>query len=306
MSEEEGASPLDIIDPHHHLWDLENLHYPWLAEPEEHIVGDYSAIRKSYFLADFRADAANQELKRSVHLEAASDPGAAVDETAWLQAVADDPSSGGFPHGIVAYADLGADDAEDTLERHCRHANMRGIRQMLNYGAEPRLRVAGRGDLMGDDGWRAGFALLKTYGLSFDLQIWPWQMEDAASLAGDFPDIQIILNHAGSPIETDDAGHARWRLGMARLAQAPNVAVKISGLGMFDRYWTTESIRPVVLETIESFGADRAMFASNFPVDKLMGGYDGIWQSFDAITAAFSEDERRKLFHDNAKRYYRL
>lgn len=297
---------MDIIDPHHHLWDLEHLHYPWLAEPVEHIVGDYSAIRQSYLLADFRADTGNQALKRSVHLEAASDPGAPVDETAWLQAVADDPRSGGFPHGIVAHADLGADDAEDTLERHCRHANIRGIRQMLNYGDEPKLRVAGRGDLMTDERWRAGFALLKKYGLSFDLQIWPWQMEDAASLAGDFPDIQLILNHAGSPIEQDDAGLARWRLGMERLAQAPNVAVKISGLGMFDADWTTESIRPLVLETIDAFGVERAMFASNFPVDKLMGGYDRIWESFDTITAAFSEDERRKLFHDNAKRYYRL
>ncbi len=69
---------------------------------------------------------------------------------------------------------------------------------------------------------------------------------------------------------------------------------------------TTESIRPFVLETIDTIGVERAMFASNFPVDKPVGGYDGIWKSFDAITAAFSEDERQKPFHDDARRYYRL
>jgi predicted TIM-barrel fold metal-dependent hydrolase len=86
----------------------------------------------------------------------------------------------------------------------------------------------------------------------------------------------------------------------------PNVAAKISGLGMFDHHWTVESIRPFVLDTIEIFGIERCMFASNFPVDRLSSDYDAIWNAFDRITADFSEPERRALFRDNAIRFYRL
>ena len=296
-----------IIDAHHHIWDLERLHYPWLSNPIEHIAGDYASIRRSYRIADFLRDARGQDLARSVHVQAELDHGDdPVKETAWLQAVADDPGSGGSPHGIVAYADLSKEDVEDVLQRHLEHPNLRGIRQILNHGPDPKHHFVDRGDLMEDTRWRAGLALLEQYGLSFDLQVWPWQMQDAAALAAMFPGIQLILNHAGMPLDRESEGLEVWRCGMQALAAARNVAVKISGLGMFDRHWTVISIRPLVLETIETFGTDRCMFASNFPLDRLMTSYDAIWCAFDEITTGFSDDERRAMFHDNAARYYRL
>jgi len=130
-------------------------------------------------------------------------------------------------------------------------------------------------------------------------------MEEFLELANDYPDVQIILNHAGMQI--DGISHFDpWRKAMHRLAQAPNVACKISGLGMGDWHWTTQSIRPYVEETIAAFGIERCMFASNFPVDKLFGSYDNILDAFKAITAAYSGTERRALFHDNAARFYKL
>jgi predicted TIM-barrel fold metal-dependent hydrolase len=81
---------------------------------------------------------------------------------------------------------------------------------------------------------------------------------------------------------------------------------KISGLAMLDNAWTTESIRPLVLESIEAFGSDRAMFASNFPVDKQYSSFVAVWSAFDAITAGFSEAERAGLFRENARKYYRI
>jgi predicted TIM-barrel fold metal-dependent hydrolase len=97
-----------------------------------------------------------------------------------------------------------------------------------------------------------------------------------------------------------------WRRAMKTLAQAPNVACKISGLGMGDWTWNTESIRPYVEEAISTFGVKRAMFASNFPVDKLFSTYDAIWNAFREITADYSVSERSALFRDNAERFYRL
>jgi predicted TIM-barrel fold metal-dependent hydrolase len=298
---------MQIIDPHHHLWDLDRHAYPWLRPETPHPAGDLTPICQSYRLDDFFADAAELELVKSVHLQAEIDRSDPIKETAWLQAVADAPGSRGFPHGVVAFADLADPKVEATLEQHCRYANMRGIRYILNYEAgQPLYCATERGDWLRDPQWRQGFGLLAKYGLSFDLQIFWQQMADALDLARTFPDTQIILNHTGMPRKRDRDYVEAWRGGMRTLAAAPNVATKISGLAMFHHNWTAEVIRPFALDTIDIFGIDRCMFASNFPVDKLHADYRAVWQAFDQITADFSPDERRKLFHDNAARFYRL
>ena len=89
---------------------------------------------------------------------------------------------------------------------------------------------------------------------------------------------------------------------MKRLAAEPNVVAKISGLGMVDWRWSEASIRPFVLGAIDCFGVDRAMFGSNFPVDKLYSSFDALYGAFESIVASFSESEKDKLFHGNALR----
>jgi predicted TIM-barrel fold metal-dependent hydrolase len=298
---------MQIIDPHQHLWDLERHDYPWLRPETPHPAGDLTPICQSYRLDDFLADAAGLELVKSVHLQAEIDRRDPVAETAWLQAIADAPGSRGFPHGIVGFADLADPEVEATIERHCGYANVRGVRYILNYEEGlPLYCATGRGDWLRDPQWRRGFGLLARYGLSFDLQIFWQQMEDALDLARTFPETQVILNHTGMPRMSHAAYVESWRNGMRTLAAAPNVAVKISGLGMFNHDWTAELIRPFVLDTIEIFGMDRCMFASNFPVDRLHADYHAIWQAFDEIATDFSPEECRALFHDNAARFYRL
>ncbi|MBI2964664.1 MAG: amidohydrolase family protein [Chloroflexi bacterium] len=299
---------MQIVDPHHHLWDLEKHNYPWLKKPVDHFAGDYSAIRRTYLVADFLADARGVDLVKSVHLQAefdhSDDP---VKETEWLQAVHDDPASKGFPHACVGFADLLAPNVEDVLARHARFGLMRGIRYILNYSdQQPRLRFAPRGDLMSDRQWRSAYRLLARYGMSFDIQVWPWQLAEAARLAKDIPEVPMILDHTGLPIQRDRTGLAEWRRGMREMASAEHVTVKISGLGMFERGFTAESIKPFVLDTIDIFGVDRCMFASNFPVDKLASSYLHLWESYDSITRGFNAAERTGLFHNNAVKYYRL
>jgi predicted TIM-barrel fold metal-dependent hydrolase len=183
---------------------------------------------------------------------------------------------------------------------------MRGVRQLLNWDDDPDKRFCDRSDYLTDTKWQSGYALLRKYNLSFDLQIYHPQMEDSYRLAERFSDIQIILNHTGMPIDRSPEGLRDWRRAMKRLAGAPNAACKISGLAMTNWRWTADSIRADVLGAIEAFGVDRCMFASNFPVDKLFSSYDAIFDAFKAITRNFSESERLKLFHDNAVRIYRL
>ena len=160
---------------------------------------------------------------------------------------------------------------------------------------------------MREPAWRAGFKLLKKFGFSFDLHIYPSQTRDAAELAKDNPETTIILNHTGMFVDRDSvAGWRTWRDGIRTLAALPNVMVKISGMGMLDHHWTVESIRPLVLETIDAFGLDRSMFASNFPVDRLYGSYPNLWRAYFACVGGMSADEKEKLFRTNAERIYRI
>jgi len=296
---------MQIIDAHHHLWDLERHDYAWLKPATRHPAGDLTPICKSYRVEDFLADAAGVDLAKSVHLQAAmADP---IQESAWLQALADDPAGRGFPHAIMAYADLADPGVDAVLERQRTYPNVRGIRFMVNFvDDDPLYCMTERGDWLRDAQWQRGYALLEKHGLSFDLQVYHHQMADAAALAGRYPSIQVLLNHAGLPVRRDPDYLEAWRKGMRTLAERPNIAAKISGLNMFHHDWTVGIFRPFVLETIEMFGVERCMFASNFPMDKLHAEYGQIWQAFDQITDDFSAAERRALFHDNAARFYRL
>jgi predicted TIM-barrel fold metal-dependent hydrolase len=157
---------------------------------------------------------------------------------------------------------------------------------------------------MGDARWRAGFAQLPRAGLRFDLQV-PWaQLGEAARLARDFPDAHIILNHTGLPADRSREGIAAWKNALKALAASPNAAIKISGLGVPGQAWTAESNREVVLAAIDVFGIERAMFASNFPVDGLCASFDAIATGMREILLAFPAAERRAFFYDNAVRIY--
>jgi predicted TIM-barrel fold metal-dependent hydrolase len=293
-----------IIDPHHHLYDLKTGNYPWLQGPMlERVFGDYSAIRTDYLIDNFLADIKNQNVVKTVHLQVEYDHNNPVAETRWLQSVAD---KHGYPHGIVAFADLSSPTLQSVMEAHLEFPNVRGIRQCLNFHRDPVKTFIDSPHLMSDSQWRSGYALLKQYDLSFDLQLYYTQMEEATALARAFPDTAIVLNHTGMPVDRHPDEIEAWRKSMKLLASAPNISCKISGLGMGDWKWTVDSIRPFVLNAIEAFGIERCMFASNFPVDKLFSSYDDVFNAFKLITRDFSEDERRALFHDNAERVYRL
>ncbi|MBK1839800.1 amidohydrolase family protein [Azospirillum sp. YIM B02556] len=300
-----GLDGLEITDPHHHLWDLGRNSYPWLTGPmEKRICGDYTAIRRNHLAGDFFAAADGLRLVRSVHIEANSDHADPVRETRWLQAVADSPENRGFPQGIVAYCDLSSPDAQETIERHREARNLRGLRQMLH---EVMLGRPGESrPLYEDPVWRRNLASLSRHDLSFDLQVYPEQMEEAHGVVAENPDVRFVLCHTGQPANQTPDGLERWRTGMRRLAELPNLALKISGFGMFDRGWTVESIRPIVIEAVAAFGTRRSMFASNDPVDGLARRYCDIWLAYAAVTADFSVDERRRLFSANANAFYRL
>lgn len=296
---------LNFVDAHMHLWDLNNIRYPWLTPPlSVGVTGDVTPIARDYLLDDYLRDAAQGGVRptKLVHIEAGANPQDALAETRWLQAMAD---ARAYPQAIVAHAELEKPDVASLLDAHVEHRNVRGIRQILNWHPDPTKTYTAR-DLLADENWHAGFGELARRDLSFDLQIYPSQMEAAARLAAEHPDTTIILNHTGMPLEKDPAGLELWRKGIRALAAQPNVAVKISGLAMLDWHWSGETLSPFVLETLDAFGAARSMIASNFPVDRLFGTFGAFFDAYRQILHGVSAAERASLFAGTAERLYRI
>lgn len=249
-----GAFP--IVDAHQHFWDLRRNYHPWLCDPEPppFRYGDTRPLRRNYLPPDYRRDAGAHEIVMTVHIEAEFDPSHPVAETEWLEALA---AVHGLPTACVAQAWLDREDAAEVLAAQAAHRFVRGIRHKPASGQ------------MASAAWRRGYALLTVHGLSFDLQApWPLLVE-AAELATAFPKTQIIINHTGLPADRSEEGIAGWRRALRTVAACPNVALKISGLGLPGWKWSLAENGPVIRDAIGIFGAARCMFASNFPVDGL-------------------------------------
>lgn len=292
---------VEVIDAHHHLADLRRS-YPWLeGPPVRRYHGDDTPLRRSYLLDDYRSDTASIPLVGSIHVEnGAADP---LAESRWIDELI---VSGNLPSAQVAKVALDDPAAAALLEQHAEISSVRGIRDILSWHEDPLYTHRDRGDLITDPRWLAGFRRLEALGFSFDLQVFPAQLGQAATLAGTFPGIRIVLDHAGMPIARDDDAKEAWRNGLVAFAAHPNTAVKVSAIGTNDHHWTEDSMRSIVLDTIDAFGPERTMFGSNFPVDGLYSTLDELYASFDSITSGFSRREREFLFAHTARSFYRL
>lgn len=285
------AVPFPIVDAHQHFWDPRINYHPWLCDqpPVPFRYGDYSALRRPYLPADYFTDAGQQHVAKTVYVETEWDPRDPLGEMRYVDKLR---RESGFPTVAVAQARLDRDDIDATLQALAKFNFVRGIRHKPRPGQ------------MTDERWRSGFARLSRHGLRFDLQS-PWtQLDEAARLAREFPDTSIILNHTGLPADRSRAGIAGWRTALQALAAFPNAAIKVSGLGVPGQAWTVASNREVVLAAIDIFGIERAMFASNFPVDGLCASFDAIATGMREILRDFPAAERRAFFHDNAVRIY--
>ncbi len=199
---------LDIVDCHHHFWDLSEKNHPWLCDPVPvHFrYGDYSSIKRNYFPADYRRDVAPYRVVKTVHEEAWWDRRNPVAETRWLEGIA---AEHGLPNACVAAAWPARDDIEEVLVGHAKSKLVRGIRNFPMPAPSAREAKRGEAGSMDDPKWRLGYALLSRYGFSFDLQVPWWHMDAASELAADFPKTQIVIVHAGLPIDRSAEGLAR-------------------------------------------------------------------------------------------------
>lgn len=296
--------PEPFVDAHQHFWDLGRNPYPWLqGEDVAFRYGDYGALKRDYLPQDFQRDTAAEPPLATVHIEAEWDRRSPVEETRWLTALA---AGCGRPNACVAHVALDAPTAARQLAQQAGFALVRGIRHKPVTAAGAADVRRGQAGSMDDPAWRAGYALLESHGMSFDLQVPWWHLEQAAALAADFPRTMLILNHAGLPHDRSERGLQGWRAGLERLARQANTAIKISGLGQRGQPWRLQANVPLMRDAIAIFGADRSMFASNFPVDSLVADYATVLAGFRAAIADRPARERHALLCGNAQRIYRL
>lgn len=293
--------PDQIVDSHHHLWELGRFPYTWLApSAAPRPFGDHTAIKRDYLPADYRADFAGLPLTQSVHVQAncgAADP---VDETRWLASLA---QTEGLPDAVIGFADMTREDAGAVLQGHADFAIVRGVRALVAWDHAGRWRFAARAGILAEAVFRKNIATLQDLGLSLDLVIASEQMPEVADLAQANPGLTIIINHLCT---AEPATYGPWKAGLRVLAKHPNIAIKLSGLWTIDKNWSPDAMRPFIAGILEQIGPDRLMYGSNSPVEKVSCPVASHIPRLASLLHDLDPATLSPVFADTARRLYRL
>lgn len=280
---------LPIIDTHQHLWDLNQLRLNWMT--------DDSPLRASFTPREYAEAIQGLHVLKSVYME--------VDVVKELQQAEADYVIGlcKSASSTMVAAVVGGHPADSAFADYARqfqgHPYVKGIRQVIHVDSTPAgycLQPA----------FVKGVQLLGELGLSYDICIRPGELGDAGRLVDACPGTRFILDHCGNgPVQGDQS---QWRRDMTMLGKKPNLVCKVSGIvaSAPKNNWTADDLAPLVNHTIDCFGWDRVMFGGDWPVCTLTASYRQWVEALQSIVMSRGEDEQRKLFYDNAARFYGL
>lgn len=290
---------IPIIDTHIHLWDTKHpeLKWTWLERDAQHpILGNIDAIKSVAFtLNDLWSEARFSGISGFVHVQAAIGSPDPVVETQWLTMMA---KTGPVPMRILGDSPLNSEDAIVQLKRHQESSLFVGIR---DFNVEPMLAAK---QILPN--YEKSLAYMAKQELIFDLDC-EWQnMGEALALANRHPDLQIVLEHIGFPRRRDEEYFNSWKEAINQLATAPNVTIKISGIGMTDPSFTRESLRRWAQASLEAFGPDRTVLGSNWPVDRLFVSYATMIEFMREYISSLTHAEQEKVCYINASRLYKF
>jgi L-fuconolactonase len=278
-----------IVDAHVHLYDPGVIRYGWMM--------GRPALDRQRLMAELDAARGRVEIEGLVWVEVGADPGQYLQEASLVDGLA---RADRRIRALVAHAPLerGAAVMPD-LEKLAAHDLTRGIRRLLQDEPDDAFCLR--------PGFVEGVRLLARFDLSFDICVYHRQLAGAVELVRRCPEVRFILDHAGKP--GIRAGLVEpWRAQIAELAALPNVWCKLSGLitEADSSSWTRAQLRPYVGHIIESFGFERVLFGSDWPVAEETHRYEDWVEIVDQALAGAPEEERRKVFRDNAIAFYRL
>lgn len=277
-----------IVDTHLHLIYCDRLRYPWLA--------DVAPLNRDFSYETYAIEARRCGITDALHMEVDVAPDDIEAETRNVEDLTRRPES--LLRGAISSCRPEDDSFPAFLDRQLANPFVKGFRRVLHVVPD---------DLSEGETFRANVKRLAGAARPFDLCVRPDQIDKAIALADLAPSVQFVLDHCGVPAIKDRAEHP-WRESIAEIAKRPNVAVKISGVVAYadPKGWTVEDIRPYVEHAIESFGWDRVVWGSDWPVCTLTASL-ALWvAAAEAITLGASASERERLFSANARRIWRL
>ena len=278
-----------IIDTHVHLLDHRRFTYSWAKNAPK--------LQRDWTPAELYEAAAPYRIESFIFAEVDVDMPQYLDEADWVQEIADrDPRL----RGCIACLPLERGiSIEPEMARISRLPVVRGARRLIQNQPDP--------EFMLHRDFLAALQLLPKYRLSFDICIFHHQLPNTLEMVHRCPEVSFILDHIAKP--GIKAGLMDpWRDHIRQMAAPPNVVCKLSGVTTEADHakWTREQLKPYIAHVIDCFGIDRVMYGGDWPVSVLAGTYAGWVEVLDWATAACTPAEKRKIFHDNAIRTYRL
>lgn len=296
-----------IIDVHHHCWDYSMGRHKWLGQSTSSlkIVGDSRYLEGDYLPSQYMAEAGPEGVVASVHVEAHWDRERdGVEETAWLESI-DKPA--GACQRYVAWVELAREGAERRLARHLQNSSrVIGARESIRAHTDPAFFYAGSADAT-DPVWRSNVALLADHDLVLELLIYPSQADQVCSIASEFPELRIVVNHSASPIGEGNEARAQFREAIQMMAGYPNIYVKASNFFRYSADLAFQAcLDQIASPLLDTFGPSRLMFASDFPVASRWTSYTGLVAAFKEMTQDLGAQEQAQFFHDTAAAVYRI
>lgn len=284
------------IDAHHHLWDLNAVHYPWLmAQGEVRFFGDPASIQRDYLIDEFTTDAKAHGFHASVHVQVGAQDGLA--EARWVDDIA---QSTDWQMKQVAFCDLASPNLAADLAQLQALPSVRGVRQIIGR-APGEDALTGTQELISSHAFHDGLVMLEASGLRFDLQLLPELMKPMAEVLSQVPKLPVALCHAGSPYDRSEQGIQDWAQALESLSSQPQIVGKLSGLGMFAHGWQTPDFAPITDVMLAQFGPERLMFGSNFPVCSLTSDYTRLISAYETLIPT---QYHKHIFGETAAGFY--
>jgi L-fuconolactonase len=278
-----------IADAHVHVWDITKLRYPWLD--------DVPFLNKTFTLADYKKACGKVQVDKMVFVQCECEPEEHLKELAWVTELAKTE-----PRlvGLVPWVPLEKGSAvEAELAEMAKNPLVKGVRRIIQF--EPDLEFCLNPDFI------AGVKLLPKYGFSFEVTIDYRHNKNALQFLRQCPEVKCIIDHIGKP---DIKNHRLdpWRSETREFAEMPNVFCKVSSLATEADHqnWTVDDLRPFVECVYESFGFDRLVFAGDWPVSSQAASYETCVGVAAQLARGVSGGDLRKLFRENAERFYRI